>query len=93
MPRNNNHGYKMYKTYTIQEIFDLLKENKIPDELVYHVKDMTDSLKRATIIKNLIDRDGLKCQYCNKIPEFFALAKDNAGRWHLDLYSFKELNF
>jgi len=83
----NNHGYKMYKKYTIQEIFDLIKENKIPDELVYHVKDMTDSLKRGTILKSLIDRDGLKCQHCNKIPEYFALAKDNAGRWHLDLYS------
>jgi len=86
MPRNN-HGYKIYKKYTIKEVFDLLKENKIPDELIFHVKDMSDSLKRANIIKSLIDRDGLKCQYCNKIPEYFASAKDNAGRWHLDLYS------
>lgn len=86
MPRYN-HGYDIYKVYTIENIFETLKNNQIPDEIIYHEKDYKDSLKRATIIKDLINRDGLKCVYCGKKPEYFALAKDNANRWHIDLYS------
>jgi len=82
-----NHGYEIYKKYTIENIFKSLENNEIPDELIYHEKDYKDSLKRADIIKQLIDRDGLKCVHCNEKPEYFALAKDNANRWHIDLYS------
>lgn len=82
-----NHNYKIFKKYSIEEVFSLIKEDIIPDRIVYHEKDFKDSLKRANIINQLINRDGLKCMHCEKVPEYFALAKDNGGRWHLDLYS------
>ena len=82
-----NHNYEIYKKYKIKDIFKELEDNKIPDEIIYHEKDYKDSLKRAGIIKELINRDGLKCVHCGKIPEYFALAKDKANRWHIDLYS------
>ncbi|MFW6225700.1 MAG: HNH endonuclease, partial [bacterium] len=34
----------------------------------------------------LLFRDGFKCMKCKITPSYFALGKDNAGRWHLDLY-------
>ena len=33
------------------------------------------------------DQGWLKCVYCGKTPEYFALAKDKVNRWHIDLYS------
>ena len=84
---NFNHNYKIYKKYSIEEVFKLLEDNKIPDSIVFHPKDYKDSLKRAEIIKQLILRDGKRCVKCESIPEYFALAKDNGNRWHLDLYS------
>jgi 5-methylcytosine-specific restriction endonuclease McrA len=85
---NINHKYDIYKTYEIFEIFNSLKNNELPDKILYHHKDYDDSLKRTNIIKQLINRDGLFCKKCKKVPEYFALGKDNRNRWHLDLYSF-----
>lgn len=86
-----NHGYNIYKKYDITDIFNSIEsENQIPDKIIYNSKDYDDSLKRATIMKQLIERDGNKCKYCLEKPEFFALGKDNANYWHLDLYSIKE---
>ncbi|MFA5585634.1 MAG: HNH endonuclease [Saccharofermentanales bacterium] len=84
---NINHNYIIYKKYSIEEIFENLNNNSLPDELLYHNKDRDDSLYRAKIIRELIKRDGLECKQCKKIPEYFALGKDKINRWHLDLYS------
>jgi len=86
-----NHGYKIYKKYTINHIFENIdNDNSLPDQILYHSKDYDDSLKRVNIIKKLIERDGQKCIYCNEKPQYFGLGKDNAGYWHLDLYSKKD---
>jgi 5-methylcytosine-specific restriction endonuclease McrA len=86
--RRYNHGYEIYKEYSIKEIFQLLEEKDlIPDPIIYSKKDYQDSKTRIKIIKQLIERDGCKCQECSKKPTYFAMGKDNAGYWHLDLYS------
>lgn len=85
-----NHGYNIYKKYTINEIFNEIEnENSLPDKILYHHKDYDDSLSRVKIIKNLIERDGDKCIICQAKPKYFALGKDRSGYWHLDLYSKK----
>lgn len=84
---NINHNYDIYKKYNIEDVFDSLDNNLLPDEIIYHNRDKEDSLYRAKIIKELINRDGLECKNCKKIPEYFALGKDKINRWHLDLYS------
>ena len=83
---NFNHNYEIYKKYTIDEIYSNLNQNILPDKILYNEKDYKDSLKRCKILKDLITRDGNFCKQCNKIPEYFALGKDNSNRWHLDLY-------
>lgn len=86
--RRYNHGYEIYKEYSINEIFQTLEEkDSIPDPIIYSKKDYQDSRTRIKIIKQIIDRDGCKCQGCGKEPTYFAMGKDNAGYWHLDLYS------
>lgn len=81
-----NHGYLIFKKYSIEEIFNSLSNNTIPDKVLYHPKDYADSLRRASILKDLILKDGLKCLHCEHVPEFFAIGKDKGNRWHLDLY-------
>jgi len=72
----------------MEEIFQtLIEKDSIPDPIIYSKKDYQDSKTRIKIIKQLIDRDGCKCQECKKEPTYFAMGKDNAGYWHLDLYS------
>lgn len=84
---NINHGYKILHTYTIDEIFTKITIDKtLPDEIIYNNGDLKDSIKRTQIIKELLFRDGFKCMKCKITPSYFALGKDNAGRWHLDLY-------
>lgn len=86
-----NHGYEIYKKYKINEIFNIIEEkDTIPDSIIYSKKDFQDSKSRIKIIKNLIDRDGCECKRCKEIPSYFGLGKDNAGYWHLDLYSNKD---
>lgn len=82
-----NHNYKLYKNYTINKIFDYINKNELPDKDIYHKLDYIDSFERIIIIKELLDRDGYKCQNCNIKPSFFALGLDKSKRWHLDLYS------
>lgn len=83
-----NHGYEIYKKYNIEEIFKTLEEkDSIPDPIIYSKKDYQDSKTRVGIIKQLIERDGCACQECQEEPTYFAMGKDNAGYWHLDLYS------
>lgn len=81
-----NHGYEIYKKYTIEDIFKNLENNTLPDSVIYGESDFKDSLRRVQIIKDLIDRDGNKCIHCDAKPSYFALGKDKMGRWHLDLY-------
>jgi len=83
----SNHGYNIYKKYTIDEIYKSLENGVIPDEVLYHERDYKDSLKRVKIMMSLVERDGSECVHCKKTPEYFALGKDKIGRWHLDLYS------
>lgn len=83
----SNHGYIIYKKYTIDEIKKSIEEGILPDKILYHERDYKDSLRRVNIMLELIKRDGNKCVQCNIIPEYFALGKDKIGRWHLDLYS------
>ena len=83
-----NHGYEIYKKYSIRDIFQSIDENgSIPDPIIYNKKDYKDSTTRIKIIKQLIERDGCLCLECKEKPKYFALGKDNAGYWHLDLYS------
>jgi len=83
-----NHGYEIYKEYNINDIFQLIEEkDSIPDPIVYSKKDYQDSKTRIKIIKQLIERDGCQCVECKEKPTYFAMGKDNAGYWHLDLYS------
>jgi len=82
-----NHGYEIYKEYTIEEIFENIKNNTIPDKIIFHEKDFKDSLTRVSILKEIIDRDGKNCQACNLESQYFASGKDKSNRWHLDLYS------
>ena len=82
-----NHGYKILHKYTIDEIFKKLSADKtLPNEIIYNNGDLRDSIKRTQIIHELLHRDGFKCMGCDIKPSYFALGKDNAGRWHLDLY-------
>ena len=81
-----NHGYEIYKKYTIEEIFKELENDTLPDRLIYGENDYKDSVRRVQIIKELIDRDGNKCLGCGAVPMYFALGKDRVGKWHLDLY-------
>ena len=83
----SNHGYNIYKKYTIDEIHKSLEKDELPDKILYHERDYKDSLKRVKIMVALIKRDGNKCVQCKIVPEYFALGKDKSGRWHLDLYS------
>lgn len=86
--RRFNHGYEIYKEYSIDDIFQSIEEkDTIPDPIIYSKKDYRDSRARIKIIKHLIERDGCKCMECNEKPTYFALGKDNGGYWHLDLYS------
>ena len=83
-----NHGYEIYKEYSIEEIFQTIEEkDSIPDPIVYSKKDFNDSRTRIKILKQLIERDGCECKECKEKPTYFAMGKDNAGYWHLDLYS------
>lgn len=82
-----NHGYEIFKKYEIEEIFSSVEKGVIPDPIIYSKKDYQDSKTRAKIIKQMIERDGCHCQSCQKVPTYFAMGKDNAGYWHLDLYS------
>jgi HNH endonuclease len=82
-----NHNYEIYKKYNIDTIFEYLENKELPDKVIYGTLDYIDSIERCTIIKNLLDRDGYKCQECDMIPYYFALGKDKINRWHLDLYS------
>lgn len=87
-----NHGYEIYKKYNIDEIIQNLKiNNTIPDGLIYSENDLKDSIRRVQIIKDLIERDGIKCVYCESIPMYFGIGKDRIGKWHLDLYGGNEL--
>jgi len=86
--RRYNHGYEIYKEYSIDEIFQSIEEkDSIPDPIIYSKKDYQDSRTRVKIIKQLIERDGCECKECKEKPTYFAMGKDNAGYWHLDLYS------
>lgn len=82
-----NHGYKILKKYSIDEILIKISTDKtIPDEIIYNSSDLKDSIKRVEIIKELLLRDGFNCKGCNISSSHFAMGKDNAERWHLDLY-------
>lgn len=81
-----NHGYVIYKKYNIEDIFNGLENDELPDKLIYGESDYKDSMRRVQIIKDLINRDGSKCMMCDSEPKYFALGKDKTGRWHLDLY-------
>jgi len=85
--RRFNHGYEIFKEYSIEEIFQSIEKDLIPDPIIYSKKDYNDSKSRVKIIKQLIERDGCKCQECQEKPTYFAMGKDNGGYWHLDLYS------
>jgi 5-methylcytosine-specific restriction endonuclease McrA len=86
--RRYNHGYEIYKEYSIEEIFQMIDEkDSIPDPIIYSKKDYQDSKTRVKILKQLIERDGCECKECKEVPTYFAMGKDNAGYWHLDLYS------
>lgn len=86
-----NNGYEILKKYPIDYIFQFLeKNNSLPDSLIYSKKDYQDSLRRAHILKGLIERDGCFCKSCKEIPKYFALGKDKADNWHFDLYGLKE---
>jgi len=85
--RRFNHGYEIFKEYSIEEIFQSIEKDLIPDPIIYSKKDYNDSKTRVKILKSLIERDGCNCQECKKSPTYFALGKDNGGYWHLDLYS------
>ena len=83
-----NHGYDIFKTYSIDEIFlSINNKDTIPDPIIYNKRDFKGSKSRIKIIKQLIERDGCKCMSCGEKPTYFALGKDNGGYWHLDLYS------
>lgn len=82
-----NHGYEIYKKYTAEEVYESIKNNTIPDKIIFHEKDFKDSLKRISILKELIDRDGKNCKGCDLESQYFASGKDKSNRWHLDLYS------
>ncbi len=82
-----NHGYEIFKKYSIKEIFQSIDKNTIPDPIIYNKKDYNDSKTRVKILKSLIERDGCFCQECKERPTYFAMGKDNGGYWHLDLYS------
>lgn len=85
-----NHGFKIIKKYKIEKIFDILDKNDdLPNKLLYSNIDYNDSLRRAKILKELIERDGCECKHCKKKPSFFALGKDVNGYFHLDLYTYK----
>ena len=84
-----NHGYEIYKHYQINDILTIIDSDKLPDKIIYHDRDYSDSLSRMKIIKQLIDRDGERCVCCGEVPSFFGLGKDRSGYWHLDLYSVK----
>lgn len=86
MVKRYNHNYVIYKKYNIDTINNLLKVNKLPDEILYHEKDYKDSLRRMNILYELIQRDGNKCLHCGKVPTTYALGKDVSNRWHMDLY-------
>lgn len=85
-----NHGYEIYKEYSIKNVFNAIDEDSIPDSIIYNKKDYIDSKARVNIIKQLIERDGCMCQNCLEKPTYFGLGKDNGGNWHLDLYSKKD---
>lgn len=87
MVKRYNHNYTIYKKYKLDEIKNCLKQSKLPDELVFHEKDYKDSLRRMNILNDLMARDGNKCLHCGKEPTTYALGKDVANRWHMDLYS------
>lgn len=86
MVKRYNHNYTIYKKYELGEIREHLKENELPEKLVYHEKDYKDSLRRMNILNDLIERDGNKCLHCKKEATLFAMGKDVANRWHMDLY-------
>lgn len=85
--RRYNHGYEIFKEYSIEEIFESVEKDLIPDPIIYSKKDYNDSKTRVKIMKQLIERDGCECKECKEKPTYFALGKDNGGYWHLDLYS------
>ena len=86
-----NHNYELVKKYSIKKIFNILdKEKDLPDKLLYNNNDYNDSLRRAKILKALIERDGSECKHCKERPKFFSLGKDFNGFFHLDLYTDKE---
>jgi len=88
--RRFNHGYEIFKEYSIDEIFQAIEKDTIPDPIIYSKKDYNDSKTRVKILKELIDRDGCRCQDCKEVATYFAMGKDNGGYWHLDLYSKRE---
>ena len=50
--RRYNHGYEIYKEYSIEEIFQTIEEkDSIPDPIVYSKKDFNDSRTRIKILK------------------------------------------
>lgn len=86
-----NHNYDLVKKYPLRKIFNILDSNRdLPDKILYNNNDYNDSLRRAKILKALIERDGCECKYCKMKPKYFSLGKDFNGYFHLDLYTDKE---
>jgi 5-methylcytosine-specific restriction endonuclease McrA len=86
MGKGYNHNYMIYKTFDINVIAEQIQKNELPEKLVYHKNDYSDSLRRMKILDALIKRDGNRCVHCGKIPTHYAMGKDFSNRWHLDLY-------
>lgn len=86
MQNRYNHNYIIYKEFSIEEIEKCIKNDFLPDEIIYHKNDYKDSLKRMKILNDLIKKDGNKCLHCNKEPNLYAMGKDSSNRWHMDLY-------
>lgn len=78
LPTHN--GLVRIKKYTIQEVFNWIKEN--PRRVYWEKDDYVINTKRAKIFY----KKGVMCVNCGVKGEFFALEKDKGGGIHLDLY-------
>jgi hypothetical protein len=56
--KNYNHNFKIYKKYTIEETKTHIDNNNLPNQDLYSESDKYDSLKRCTVLFDLIKRDG-----------------------------------
>jgi hypothetical protein len=73
-------GLKRIRTFTVEEIFQWLKDN--PGKKLYEFGDYKIKMQRA----RFFNKKGLTCSNCGITGEFFALEVDKGGGVHLDLY-------